>query len=120
MAALRQPASGLDSGRRGAAPDELRRQTAAAGVRRDALEAERGGQNLDAAVDLVWAERDDAVGRGGRRRRAQLVDDAGDGADEVLAAAAGDLPSCGRPGRFRALSRRSRGGRRVGFRRKGP
>ena len=28
-----------------------------AGVRRDALEAERGGQNLDAAVDLVWAER---------------------------------------------------------------
>ena len=57
MAALRQPPGELAGGRRGAAPDELRRQAAASGVRRDALEAERGGQDLDAAVDLVRAER---------------------------------------------------------------
>ena len=73
------------------------------------IEAERGGQDLDAAVDLVRTERDDAVGRGGRRRRAQLVDGTGEGADEqaeVLAAAVGvglrGPPSAGR-GRRRRL-----------------
>ena len=46
------------------------------------LEAERGSQDLQAAVDLVRAEQDDALGRGGRRRRAQRVDGAGEGAGE--------------------------------------
>ena len=67
-------------------------QPAASGVRRDALEAERGGQDLDAAVDLVRAERDDAFGRGGLLRRAQRLDGAGEVAGEqpqVLAAAVG-------------------------------
>ena len=62
--------------------DQLRRQAAASRVRRDALEAERFGQDLDAAVDLVRAEGDDALGRGGPRRRAQRVDGAGEVAGE--------------------------------------
>ena len=45
------PAAGeLDGGGRGAAADELRRQAAASGVRRHALEAEHFGQDLHAAV----------------------------------------------------------------------
>ena len=54
------------------------------------FEAERGGQDLQAAVDLVRAERHDAVGRGGRR--AQVLDGAGEGSGEqpqVLGAAVG-------------------------------
>ena len=35
---------------------------------RDALAVDGGGQGLEAAVDLVRAQRDDAVGIGGRRR----------------------------------------------------
>ena len=92
MAALRQPPASLDGGGRGTAPHELRRQAAASGVRRHSLEAERGGQDLDAAVDLVRAQRDDAVGRGGLLSRAQRVDGAGEGTGEqaqVLAAARG-------------------------------
>ena len=61
-------------------------------MRRHSLEAERGGQDLDAAVDLVRAQRDDAVGRGGLLSRAQRVDGAGEGTGEqaqVLAAARG-------------------------------
>ena len=74
------PAAGeLHGGGRGAAADELRRQAPASGVRRHTLEADHVGQNLDAAVDLVRAERDDAVGRGGLLRRAQRVDGAGEG-----------------------------------------
>ena len=46
------------------------------------LEADRGGQDLDATVDLVRAERDDAIGRGGLLRRAQRVDSACEGASE--------------------------------------
>ena len=46
----------------------------ASGVRRDPLEAERCGEDLDAVVDLVRAERDDAFGRGGFLRRAQPLD----------------------------------------------
>ena len=62
-------------------------------ARRDALGAEHGGQDLQATVDLVRAERDDAVGRGGGLLgRAQRVDGAGEGAGEqaqVLASAVG-------------------------------
>ena len=56
------------------------------------FEAERGGQDLQAAVDLVRAERHDALGCGGLGRRAQVLDGAGEGAGEqaqVLAAAVG-------------------------------
>ena len=42
-------AGGLHGGGRGAAADELRGQPPAGGVRRDALEAEHGGEDLDAA-----------------------------------------------------------------------
>ena len=58
----------------------------------EAFEAERGGEDLDAAVDLVRAEGDDAVGRVRGCRRTQLVDSAGERAGEqpeVLAAAVG-------------------------------
>ena len=71
----------------------FRGQPPASGVRRHTLEAERGGQDLQAAVDLVRDERDDALGRGGGLgRRAQVLDGAGEGAGEqpqVLAAAVG-------------------------------
>ena len=85
-------AGGWHGGGRCSAADELRRQPPASGVRRDALEAEHGGEDLQAAVDLVRAQRPDAVVRVGRRRRAQVLDGAGEHAVEqpqVLAPAVG-------------------------------
>ena len=90
MAALRQPPAACT-----AVVDAPRRTSSeapASRVRRHTLEVERGSQDLDAAVDLVRAQRQDAVGRGGRRRRAQRIDGAGERAGEqpqVLASAIG-------------------------------
>ena len=68
MAALRQPPAActavVDAPRRTSSLD----QAAASGVGRDALEAEHGGQDLQAAVDLVRADGTTQLGRGGRRR----------------------------------------------------
>ena len=83
---------GLHGGGRRAAAYELRGQPPASGVRRDALEPQRCSQHLQAAVDLVRNERDDALGCGGLGRRAQVLDGAGEGAGEqpqVLATAVG-------------------------------
>ena len=48
----------------------------------DALDVASPAGRLQAAVDLVRAEQDDAVGRGGRHRGAQVLDGAGEGAGE--------------------------------------
>ena len=58
----------------------MRRQCCCGGARRVYYGSLPRGQDLQAAVDLVRAEQDDALGRGGRRRRAQRVDGAGEGA----------------------------------------
>ena len=90
MAGLRQPPAACT-----AVVDAPRRTSSLARPRRPECDetpskAEHGGEDLQAAVDLVRADGDDAGGRGGLGRRVQVLDGAGEGAGEqaqVLAAA---------------------------------
>ena len=90
--ALRQPPAACT-----AVVEAPRRTSSAASPRRPECDEtpsrpSASGQDLQAAVDLVRAERDDALGRGGLLGRAQVLDGADEGTGEqpqVLAPAVG-------------------------------